>query len=999
MYQTHPLKRRLLVEDFTRMRRADERRRYAASQRRGRIDANPHQIDAVAYALQRIPDGGCILADEVGLGKTIEAGLVIAQLMAEGMTRILLIVPKTLMGQWQTELYTLFGFNVKIGTMDPDAFTGHGIFLVYREFAGGVRGAPLLSSADPFDLAVIDEAHEFFAAIYKRFNRNDEYVEESKQTQTAHRVNKLLNGHRTPVLLLTATPMQNRLAELWGLVHYIEPTHHLLGEFSTFQNIFDQQSKGEGGLPEGLANELRQRLKSVVQRTLRRQAQEFLEVPFVERQAKTIEYTLSTAERSLYNDITTWLMTPELFSFKANTRRILIIGFHRRMASSFAALRASLSNVADRLRMQLSGETGSAWKQTIETFSADLEEVDELDDLSDLGEKSEEEETKRSKDKIKSELELIDSFITRAEELEHDSKADCLLSTLNVIKERSENSDATNKVVIFTESLQTQEFILRLLVENGFSPQEITLFRGTNGQPRAKQALKIWEQEVASSLPPSQLPTQAVAVRLALVHEFKTRSKVFISTEAGAKGLNLQFCESLINYDLPWNPQRIEQRIGRVHRYGQKRGVTVFNLLDPGNEAAKLTYEILSQKLDLFGKVLDISDDILHTPDYAFPEPLVSGLGVDLERQIRQIYQQSVSLEDVIAQLKSLRESVSRKRGEYDEAQERVAKLIENQLDDKVAQVFSRYKNELPACLAEIDKEVDQILYAYLEAQNAKFERVESVGVICYKIHKSTNLPSPYCEGSELLIGNVKQIEDGEYLYHGHPLLNAAFEDARGIFSSQLSVRLTAPSDSPLTAVFGKRGKFRVSKLKYRGLAPVDHLIVTGLLEDSFYPIEGLTVNDILSCSIEPATYCGVDVDQQLFEECVEELVLEDQTETSQEEEKLFDTRLEQLDRYLEDRILILKQKQAVELQQVDELERRKINATSPSTLSKINNALNKSNNELDKLESQISELRQGKEPKYKAWRENLYERRFRKPDIATVIEFEFEAYEENAAC
>ena len=105
----HPIHRRYYAEDLVRLRRSSEKRRYAASQRLGRIDANPHQIDAVMFALRRIPEGGCILADEVGLGKTIEAGLVIAQLLAEGASRVLIIVPRPLLGQWQDDLYTLFG--------------------------------------------------------------------------------------------------------------------------------------------------------------------------------------------------------------------------------------------------------------------------------------------------------------------------------------------------------------------------------------------------------------------------------------------------------------------------------------------------------------------------------------------------------------------------------------------------------------------------------------------------------------------------------------------------------------------------------------------------------------------------------------------------------------------------------------------------------------------------------------------------------------------------
>src|SRR5215471_19851689 len=157
-----PIQRRLLAEDLVRLRRPDDRRRYAASQRRGRIDPNPHQIDAVVFALRRIPEGGCILADEVGLGKTIEAGLIISQLMAEGMRRVLLVVPKSLLGQWQTELYALFGIEARQGVLDPEAFEGSGVFLVHRELAGGPKGASILKSVDPFDLIVVDEAHEVF---------------------------------------------------------------------------------------------------------------------------------------------------------------------------------------------------------------------------------------------------------------------------------------------------------------------------------------------------------------------------------------------------------------------------------------------------------------------------------------------------------------------------------------------------------------------------------------------------------------------------------------------------------------------------------------------------------------------------------------------------------------------------------------------------------------------------------------------------------------------
>ena len=236
----NPIQRRLLAEDLVRLRRPDEQRRYASSQRQGRVDPNPHQIDAVVFALRRIPEGGCILADEVGLGKTIEAGLIISQLMAEGMRRVLLVVPKSLLGQWKTELYTLFGIDAREGHLDPEVFAGTGVFLTHRELAGGTKGASVLKAVDPFDLVVVDEAHEVFSGIYKRYGKDGLYDPDSHQAQTAGRLREVIKRSGSPVVLLTATPIQNSLAELWGLVQYVEPTGTLPGRLPTRREVFSE---------------------------------------------------------------------------------------------------------------------------------------------------------------------------------------------------------------------------------------------------------------------------------------------------------------------------------------------------------------------------------------------------------------------------------------------------------------------------------------------------------------------------------------------------------------------------------------------------------------------------------------------------------------------------------------------------------------------------------------------------------------------------------------
>src|SRR6266852_2042787 len=313
-----------------------------------------------------------ILADEVGLGKTIEAGLVIAQSRAEGAERVLLIVPKSLIGQWQDELLNLFGIQAR---EDQTNFFAPGVYLVGREFAGSERGAERLGAVSAFNLVVIDEAHEIFAGLHKRYGRDGIYDETSDEALMAHRVRGFLRS--TPVLLLTATPMQNSLAELWGLVQYVEPTGTLLGDIATFRKVFC--SEDDRTLVPGQEYELKRRLAMVQRRTLRRQAQEFLDRPFTQRRCRLYEYAMSDDERSLYNDVTEYLLEPSIYAFSGRQRRLLLIGFHRRMASSIKALAASLENVAARLRHL---QAGLRSDDTVIDVLRDLADEDEIEESS-----------------------------------------------------------------------------------------------------------------------------------------------------------------------------------------------------------------------------------------------------------------------------------------------------------------------------------------------------------------------------------------------------------------------------------------------------------------------------------------------------------------------------------------------------------------------------------------------------------------------------------------
>lgn len=1039
----HPFSRRLLAEEMTRRKPPDENWCLAAAQRQGRIDPNPHQIDAVVFALKRIPDGGCILADEVGLGKTVEAGLVIAQLLAEGTQRILLIVPKSLVGQWQTEMSSLFGIELREGAADPEAFAGNGVFIVHREFAGGLTGAPLLSSADPFDLVVIDEAHEIFAGIHKRFDKQGEYKADSKDAQIAGRVRDFLKPAGTPVLLLTATPIQNHLVELWGLVQYVVQTNELLGDLPTFRELFC--SDGDRSLHESLQAELQRRLATVQQRTLRKQAQEFLEFPFVERQAKVIEYSMSDEERAIYEGVTAWLMDPYQCSFSTKSSRLLQIGFHRRMGSSLAALRASLEKVVVRLESQLSQLKGGPDSQQLHSAAAgkgeaatwhdaqwgDLErelraefEIDEddertlaklqrADDLEEPGGHDEDRgdpDAPPTRGRIQDELDRVLGFIEQLKSVPRDSKAEVLLQTLRVIHDRFEqDGEGTGKAIIFTESIKTQDFLFEFLVQKGYAATDITLFRGHNDGPRVREALEAWECDVGEGFKTGSRPSPQVAVRLALIDEFRKRSRIFISTEAGAKGLNLQFCETLINYDLPWNPQRIEQRIGRVHRYRQEHGVTVFNFLDRGNEAQKLTFEILSQKLDLFGRVLDASDVVLHEAGTDCPEPLVSSLGVQFESDLRRIHQQARSLDEVTEQLKAFRKNIEQRRDDFDEKQKQTSSLISTRLDDSVQQVFQKWQAELPKGLKLLDRDLDRTLESYLQAMEIPFTRTRTENAIQFEISPHPQLPEPYRSGIRVVAGPAPHVEEDdegaeriESLYPSHGLIVAAIEHVRRVTANRLTALLAVDSSSELAGFSGRRGSLVVTRIGFHGFVPVDQLLFAAAFEEEPDPLAPRLARELAELS--PIEDSSADYDLLLdkldatpprlepyvLEDAVDDAAQDTTAAMSEREEEIFQRRLEQLDRYQEDQSLVLRRHRSRFVEQLEDALRRQEGARSSTGLSNAKRAVDSAEREIERIDTRLHELASGNDSNVRMWRERLFDRRYQNPTVERLVELDF---------
>ena len=979
----HPIHRRFDAEDLVRLRRAGEKRRYVAAQRRGRVDPNPHQIEAVMFALKRIPEGGCILADEVGLGKTIEAGLVIAQLLAEGKGRVLIVVPRPLLGQWQSELRDLFGIEAQEAADDDVDLTAAGVFIAGREYAGGERGFERLRQAPPFDLCLIDEAHEVFAGIHRRYNTDGSYDEDSPHARTAHRVKQLIGI--APVLLLTATPMQNSLDELWALVGYVDRTGTLLGDKPTFDELF----KSEGGVGAEQAGELQRRLKRVVQRTLRRDAMPYLERPFVGRQARLYPYRMSTAEKALYDDVTEYLLEPELFAFRGSARKLLLIGFHRRMASSNAALAASLTGVAARL--------GRLLGRRAEDTAEDLDDLEEEGD--DANAPYEEpapaalpEGLRLDRAAVQSELERVESFIRRAKALPADSKAEALVRVVGELLERPPDR---RKLLVFTESLTTQSYLRDLLVEKTpLAEQDITLFRGVNDSPRAAVALRVWREEVEADMERHLRPSNTVAVRLALVHEFRTRSTVMIATEAGAKGLNLQFCDTLVNYDLPWNPQRIEQRIGRCHRYGQQRDVTVFNFLAEGNEAQQLTFEILSDKLDLFGKVLDMSNVVLQTPRSDSSEAFTSALGADFETEVRRIWERARSVEDVAAELRQLRDTLEERRRELDRTRSRTIGLIEQRLDVSVRQVFERIQDELAPSLQELDNEMRNVLAAYLDAEAVPWGEGEREGRKALHYGASPKLPKPLQGGGTVMIGSSRGLNGADPLHVGHPLIEAAVQSARRQCAGQYRVcfRLQPSAPAALRKHRGSRGRLALTRIRYDGFEPEDRLRATAVFEDAEVLRPADAALELLRQPCEDVAEFAqpLEVSAAHLDEVVDEELFEEQGRVADLNQQGFEQALNQLDQYLADRTLVLQRAKRQHSQHLAAAEHRRDTSAGADNRAKATVRVQQLEGQLEKAEKELAALASHEDETYQKWKQHAHQRRYAAPTGERLLSAEF---------
>ena len=587
-----------------------------------KVDMNPHQVDAALFALRSPLASGAILADEVGLGKTIEASLVLAQKWAEHKRRLLLIVPATLRKQWAQELEEKFAlpsqiletksFNVakKAGADNPfevaAAFGRPALAICSYEFAARKE---LEVGRVPWDMVVLDEAHKL-RNIYK-----------TDGAKTAKKLDNALRGCLK--ILLSATPLQNNLQELYGLVSFIDP--HFFGNLDSFKARYCRPKLE----PSELAM-LRSRLQKIATRTLRRQVQEEGGIQFTRRYSMTEDFRPTAEELKLYREVSDYLQRDDLLAIKSGARHLVTLVIRKILASSSYALQGTLNTMIDRLEK----------KMPLVEAMQDYDTLDDLTDASDV-----DDEGFIDPEDLQTEIDQLKDFRQLASTITRNAKADALLRVLEKAFAFTKRLGGARKAVIFTESVRTQSWLFELLSANGYRG-EIVLLNGSNNDETSKQIYRAWLEKHEGT---SQLSgSRSADMKAALVDKFRDDAAIMICTEAGAEGINLQFCSLLINYDLPWNPQRVEQRIGRVHRYGQKHDVVVVNFINKGNRADERVFELLSEKFKLFEGVFGASDEILGSIES----------GVDIERRIHEIYQKCRTDEEIEREFNALQESI-----------------------------------------------------------------------------------------------------------------------------------------------------------------------------------------------------------------------------------------------------------------------------------------------------------------------------------------------------
>ena len=799
------------AHELTRRHAADGVDRLSQSLFDASVDLNPHQIEAALFALRNPLQEGVLLADEVGLGKTIEAALVVCQYWAERRRRLLVICPASLRKQWAQELQEKFA--VPTSVVDAvslrkksagdilatlQGLVGKTVIIMSYQFATKLEAE---LRAVPWDVVVIDEAHKLRNA-HRASNR------------TGQALKRALAGRKK--LLLTATPLQNSLMELYGLSTLID--EHLFGDEAAFRKQFMNSGTG--------MDELRERLGSFAKRTLRRDVLEYIK--YTERKALTQPFNPTDDEQALYERISAFLQTEDSYALPKQQRHLTSLILRKLLASSSHAVAATLITIRERLQNLLAaGATEDDGTELVEQLIAedDLEQ-DYLEE-----EASEDEEPpaavvpatvqdgnpNAARLLISTEIEELSAFIDAAQSLQTDTKAQALLKALALGFGKMAELRAPRKAIIFTESRRTQEYLHRFLSANGYAGK-LVLFSGTNTHDESAAVYQRWLAEFKGTDRVTGSPQ--VDRRTALIDHFRkddgSGAEIMIATEAAAEGVNLQFCALVINYDLPWNPQRVEQRIGRCHRYGQRYDVVVINFLNTRNQADQRVLELLTEKFNLFSGVFGASDEVLGR---------IEG-GLDFEKRILQIYDTCRQPEQIEAAFNALQAELEEVIA--DRIKDTQSQLLENFDED----VHDRLKLRLQDAEARLDKLGRWFwgVTCFALDGRARFDEQS------YAFSLSTP-PTGIATGRYQLIRGAAQPDMLAHAYRlSHPLGEWSIATSLNAATPVATVKLDYDQHGARVSVIerlrGKSGWLTLARLEVTAFETTEALLFSGLTDD-----------------------------------------------------------------------------------------------------------------------------------------------------------------------
>lgn len=893
---------RYFAHELTRRHSSDSVEKLASVLADAQVDLNPHQVEAALFAFRNPFSKGAILADEVGLGKTIEAGLLLSQKWAERKRKLLVIVPANLRKQWSQELAEKFflpsiilenkSFNefIKQGNLNP--FNQNEIVLCSYQFARTKE--PYVRQLN-WDLVVIDEAHRL-RNVYKASNK------------IANAIKQAINPF--PKVLLTATPLQNSLLELYGLVSIID--EYAFGDFASYKAQFARLGNDVN------FEALRERLKPICKRTLRKQVLEY--VKYTNRHAVVQEFVPSEDEQRLYDLVSAYLQKDKLYALPASQRALVTLILRKLLASSTYAISGTLDSLAKRL------ETAAMEAETVDVPPADLpenwEDFDELADEWDEDEEGEQKEkvrlTPQQIAELKQEIEELREFHRLAVSIVRNSKGEVLLTALRKgfaeASKAQQNQGAAvlqQKAVIFTESRRTQEYLFNVLENTEFAGK-VMMFNGTNTDARSKEIYRNWLGKYQGTDRVSGSPT--ADMRAALVECFRDEAAIMIATEAAAEGINLQFCNLVVNYDMPWNPQRIEQRIGRCHRYGQKFDVVVVNFLNKSNAADQRVYELLNEKFRLFDGVFGSSDEILGAVES----------GVDFEKRIAEIYQKCRSVEQIQFEFDQLQRELE---AEITEGQKDAREKLLNNFDQEVVEKVRIQSNDY---LDRFNQQLWLLTRSLLKDYAHFNEHGYSFTLHTNPFPGETIHPGPYRMG--------KQVEEVNTYRVGHPLAQRLLEQAKSLPTPPRELTFDYSNSGKRIAILdslnGTSGWLMCSLYSVSALEMEDYLVLSGFTDN------GGTLDEKqiqrffdLPCISDDQVSIPAEVESKLVElQTIKQNTLLE--ELAQRNANWFEVEIDKLDRWAEDRRKSLQ----VELDELDETikETRKAARLAPNLPEKL---------------------------------------------------------------